>query len=362
MMYLGISIILLSCWSVHNRGTNKALIELKRGNFDKALSICDMHSRISVDDPIPSTLAARACIELRRFPQAIEYATEAISRGGDFVELSYMLAQANFNLRKFNECLKEIDAVIAVGAYNHRVGILRTSALIGLFRFDDAMQELNNEVLKIDAEHNSALLRACVLNAKNQHSEAFQECMRVFNTLPNDLKVIGLPVRAKIFGSLGKFDEALEDANRMIAIRPDWRDFHITKAFYLGRTGQLKNAFHVLDEAANHPIIVETGYLESNRARLHLLENHLKEALTASEEAIKFAPDHPHILATHAVILLRNGQKEAARECLNRAIQRDPFLAEAYWFRGELEELSGNIAAAQKDKDVANRFAYIPYL
>ncbi len=61
------------------------------------------------------------------------------------------------------------------------------------------------------------------------------------------------------------------------------------------------------------------------------------------------------------LVLLKESQCEAAIAEFSKAIQRDSYCAEAYWYRHEAYIAAGKVDLAQKDRESAERLFAFPY-
>jgi len=70
-------------------------------------------------------------------------------------------------------------------------------------------------------------------------------------------------------------------------------------------------------------------------AEVHLADGDLDAAEVQLRETLRFAPGHPRAICLMAEILIAKGDVEQARRSLDRLIEVDPRLAEAYHLRGQ---------------------------
>ena len=158
--------------------------------------------------------------------------------------------------------------------------------------------------------------------------------------------------------------EAMDNFFRRPNLAPPF--LQISLAYYLARLGLLDLAQEELDKTRNPVMDHARAYWFSNQARIHLLRGDKEAALEASTEAYAIRPLERAIVATHALMLLRNDRITVAAGQLDVAIKTrgdyEGVHAEAHYFRSELFERMGNMRQAEQEREIALRHGYIPYL
>ncbi len=360
--YLGLGAVVCSYWSIRQRTSYSAYIAYKKGKFEKSIELCELQASKFPSDPYPISLAAYAAFCLKDWGRCVRYSTQGISRGGDLRTLLVIRSQANLYLHKFEHCKSDATDAINLGRVGYTPYVLRADALISLYQYDDALKDIDSQIMLESKPQVASILRAAVLSSKNQHDAALMELSTVFEEITPDLLSMALMLRAYIHCCLGKLERAIEDIDSTIELEPDWQAAHINRGYYFGRTGQLDLAFESLKEAETKELELRSGYIESNRARLFLLLGQNERALECSSLAFGLGPERASILSTYGLMLLRNNLIEDAKKHISKAIELDPFEAEAYWFRGELHEKLGDEEKEKQDRKVATDYGYIPYL
>jgi tetratricopeptide (TPR) repeat protein len=121
--------------------------------------------------------------------------------------------------------------------------------------------------------------------------------------------------RAQVLMGLGRFDEALEGFDAVIAVDPNYPDYHLDRGNALHRVGR--------DD----------------------------EALESYRTAIRLGPPFPEALYNCAELHLDAGDTEAAREALDHVLELDPTLVDAYVNRAGLHLEDGDADAALRDAE-----------
>lgn len=333
-----------------------------KGNYTKAISICEAQAKLFSNDPYPHTLAACAYTQLKQHEKTIESATQGIARCGEFKLLFHLRGEAYLHLWNAEKALDDATTAIRQGQVNNGIYMLKALALAHLNRHREAMEVLENVEIQKEQLIISTLLRARILDNMNQHEEALRECSKVFEQVEPYNMDYALTIRCFIHANLEHWDQAVADINAAVELAANSKLAFINRAYLFGRLKRLEDAHADLDQALTIQAIQGTGYIESNRARLLIMEGKVEEALKFSTHAADKAPNMANILATHGLVLLRNGKTEEAKVLLDRAIQLDPYEKEAFWFRSEYYEKVGDARNTQRDKAIARGFKYIPYL
>jgi tetratricopeptide (TPR) repeat protein len=132
--------------------------------------------------------------------------------------------------------------------------------------------------------------------------------------------------RARLLIALGRNDEALSTYGDLIAVDPDYAEYHFDRANLLYALG--RNA----------------------------------EARADYDEAVRLGPPFPELHYNRAVLLRAEDDPEAALRDLDRVLDLDPAFVDAYLDRAEVREAIGDVQGAASDVaagltlDPANRF------
>lgn len=356
-------LVFIAYWFSRFGHATLAQIALNKGDYQRCIEICDEGIKILPSRNQLYRLAASACLRLKDFRKAFEYASRAIRVGGKFTEWSYLLrASANLSLGEFEAAIEDANASARLGLTQPDVHEVKMTALVSLHRYEEALKELELMSNLSKNEQTILLYRASILTNMNQTDKASETCSKLFESITPELIGHGLLVRASLLGRMGKLEEAIIDMNEAIELIPDEQPCYINRGYFLGQKGRLDEAFTDLHLAQHISCLASQGYCESNLARIHLLKGESEKALQLVTQAAELAPTASGILATQGLILLRTGKANEALPVLNKAIELDKYNGEAHWFRSELYEKLGDQEKAKQDKKVATDYGYIPYL
>ena len=172
-----------------------------------------------------------------------------------------------------------------------------------------------------------------------------------------------LASRANVHARLGEAEAALKDCNESLRLEPSSLFALLTRAHCNCLAKRYDDAIADLEKACppSAPTLIR-GYALTSRARVFLSQGNVEAALADANDSLDCCPDVAPLLATRGIVLTRAERFDAALVDLNRAIELDSYLAEAYWFRYELFKALGKKTEAEKDKQMATKYEYHPYL
>jgi lipoprotein NlpI len=149
--------------------------------------------------------------------------------------------------------------------------------------------------------------------------------------LTNDVQARSLWGRAVSYSKIGKFDEAMDDANAALKIMPDWPDLLLLRgALYLHE----RDYSHSLDDFdAAIRLKADSAEAHAARADVRLAQGDAAAAITDLDLAISLKPYLPGFYIAHGRSFLAMGKTTEATADFNEAIRRDPKDAAAYYGR-----------------------------
>jgi tetratricopeptide (TPR) repeat protein len=186
--------------------------------------------------------------------------------------------------------------------------------------------------------------------------------------------------RAQVLAGLGRLDEALVDFQTVIAMDPDYPEYHFDVAALLHRLGRGEEALAeyttairlgppfpelyynrgdlraALDDTAgaledfSYVLELDPDRVDAlvNRAGILLYDGQNAAARADVEAGLALDPDHPHLWCLLGRILLDQGE-DGALDALNRAVTAAPDLLEAWATRAAYWYGAGDFAAAVED-------------
>ncbi|MGW4381266.1 tetratricopeptide repeat protein [Kitasatospora sp. NPDC004531] len=200
--------------------------------------------------------------------------------------------------------------------------------------------------------------------------------------------------RAQVHAGLGRHDLAVADYTAVLAVDPNYAEYHFDRGIVLRRTGRLDDALADFDEAIRlSPPFPEAYYNRADvRAELgdlkgavadfgyvveldpEFVDAYLNRASLLAEldetdaarrdlaAGLAVDPAHPQLLCLKAQFDAADGLTEQARAACSAALAADPELAEAWALRGELAYGDGDLASALADLAHAVRLSDDPGL
>lgn len=180
---------------------------------------------------------------------------------------------------------------------------------------------LYDESLKVDPQFAMAINNKGVANMENDHPyEAILEYNQAILLEANYLDA--LFNRAYAYESIGKFDKALRDVDRIMTIKPDSAFVFFYKGLVQTKARQYKEAFISFNVADSlNPLNPETLI---NIATIHYFQNDLEKASTVLLQAMDLNSADPNISNLLSLINLKRKQYLAALIEVNRALDAVP--------------------------------------
>lgn len=115
----------------------------------------------------------------------------------------------------------------------------------------------------------------------------------------------------------GRLAEALDPFEAMLKARPGYAEGHLQMGCLLRDLGHHDAAIRHLGRAFElSPALVEAAVY---RANILLFQGRLEEALGLCEQALATRPGHPEVIASKALILEKQGHRDAAWDCVAAA-------------------------------------------
>ncbi len=142
-----------------------------------------------------------------------------------------------------------------------------------------------------------------------------------------------LGARASVRHRLGRADEALEDVERGLKLRPDSLDSHNTKGLLLKSLDRLDEAEQAFDRGI--ALFPDSPALRSNRASTRIVLRKFEEALDDADHVIAKGRAPAEIYHDRALALFRLGRDAEVIEPATRAIELRGRYATTLFLRGQ---------------------------
>jgi tetratricopeptide (TPR) repeat protein len=203
-------------------------------------------------------------------------------------------------------------------------------------------------VLDMEPENRGALdLRGLVLLNDHKFSEARDLTAELLTKAPDD--ILALATLSDALLELGRYDEALEAAQKMNDLKPGLPAY--SRASYLRwLRGDVAGAKEVARKAidAHDPRDLEPwAWVTVQAAMIFWHEGNYKEAGKGFEMALGAVPDYPPALVGKGRVALAAGEAAAAAALFERAYKASP-LAETAWLLGDARAAAGSAAGADE--------------
>lgn len=270
------------------------------------------------------------------------------------------------NNGKQKEAIVLCEKIIANHPKDTSAYVNASAAYIALSQPEEALR-FANKALELDPTLTRGFNNRSMANLQlNNLSASLEDIDQAISMTPKSDKAMlshFLASRANVNARRGDADSALNDCNESLKLQPNSLFALLTRAHCYCLAKRYDEAIADLEKAcppSSPPLI--RGYALTSRARVFMSQGNIEAALADANDSIVCCPDVAPLIATRGLILTRAKQFDAAMADLNKAIELDSYLAEAYWFRHELYEAIGKPAEAESDKQIATKFQYHPYL
>src|SRR5262249_22333445 len=156
--------------------------------------------------------------------------------------------------------------------------------------------------------------------------------------------------------------EAIRDCTEAQSINPEAVDALTVHASALCVQQNPEGAIVVLETAKNHKLTPTTQHaVDTTTGIAELMRGNLDAAMDNLSKAEKSRRD-PNVLTFMAIVHLRKGDCETARQILDEAIVLDGCDVEARWVRWKVLERLGHQELAEADRLIVERRNYQPFL
>jgi tetratricopeptide (TPR) repeat protein len=189
--------------------------------------------------------------------------------------------------------------------------------------------------------------------AQQEKFDQAQKHLEEFGGLHPAYAVDMIEAQAQLLASQGRYAEAIEYLNRVIAYRPESENALLRKADMLLRMDKVDDAIEVYRYTArrwpeNATVLNALGYTLADRTTEY------KEAEKLIRKALKLQPDSAAIIDSYGWVLYRQGEFEEALSELQRAYEtlEDPEVAahiiEVLWKMDRTEESVEQLVEAEE--------------
>src|SRR5271165_494395 len=241
------------------------------------------------------------------------------------IELAGVLRQLDLP----EDAVAAADQALALAPNNVGALGIRAAALATLERTDEALETVDRALAQ-DSDYAFGLgLKGALLMRKEDFEAARTILLHAVELDPS--LIWARSELAEAFRRLGRFQEAIDTADQVLAVAPDDVPILGTKGDALRSLGQAQQALEALDRA----IELDPKYLFGLRAKIMVLldEERIDECSAALQRALELDPDDA-ITSTLVVELAEHGHGEVSLQILDRVGPAEPDSAVLWVTRG----------------------------
>jgi len=187
------------------------------------------------------------------------------------------------------------------------------------------------------------------LDKKGQTDEAIQQFQAAIRLRPGYADAhsnLGVALAKR-----GQTDEAIREFREAIRLKPDHANAHYNLGIALDKAGQMEGALRQFQEAVRlNPAYIEARY---NLGIVLSRKGQMDEAIREFQEAIELKPDYAEAHNDLGIAFVRKGQMEEALRHLQEATRLKPGYAEAHFNLGLAFGLKGQRTEAIRQFEAA---------
>jgi tetratricopeptide (TPR) repeat protein/tRNA A-37 threonylcarbamoyl transferase component Bud32 len=320
----------------------------QRGDLSTAIQHFSAALQLRPDHFWAQCLLAVACLQLNHPSEAKAGLTACLQQQPDSAWLHLLRGFASYQFAVRAGELLERERSSAGG-------VLKT---VIEFQLSAAASDYRRALLLLDQKPNDELRYALLVNRgllgleRRDFAKAEADLEAAIRLAPRRLQAY--PALALVDQKQGKFDQALLQYSRSIALKPDSAELYRSRAdLELARpnstTAQRERGLRDLDQAIRleQPINRVLARDHTNRARLLLRDRHESLALAACDAAIRVAPDYEPAHALRLDLLLKLKRHDDIIRSLDPIIAGGKATAALYELRSlarrEIRDFSGAI-------------------
>ncbi len=291
---------------------------LLSGEPDEAI---DYVARIIGDDPRPDPEArlelALIMMSAGRDDDALSQVNQVLLENSNAVDALRLMAIINFRQENLDAARQDFEDVLASG--EHTMDALYYLARIADYREEteraiDLYSRVTSGPQAVPSQRRAAALVALERDAPETAMERLDEFAREFPQYGIDM----VEARAQLLSSLDRYDEALEQYDRLIRYRPDSENAVLGRAALLLEMDRLDAAIEQYRDAVDRwpdsaLSLNALGYTLADRT------DRYREAERLIRKALEYDPDNPAIIDSMGWVLYKLGEPERALVELERA-------------------------------------------
>ncbi len=206
--------------------------------------------------------------------------------------------------------------------------------------------EIWNEMVETEQEQAATLLtRANLLFSLGKNPEAIADCMKIIEIEPdNHLAYFQWAKSERI---LNQLDSSIDHLSNTIAIKDDFTDGYMLRAEIYLSTQKGNEALADIEKAITLNPEDEIAYLL--RGRIYESLGNTDAAFLNYQQASELNPFNEEAYLLSGQLMMRQGKYDEAIELFDEAIEHNELFAKAYAERGKAKEKKGDQEGASAD-------------
>jgi tetratricopeptide (TPR) repeat protein len=254
--------------------------------------------------------AGKASRALDLFEQAV--------KGEKSVDTYLARARALYQMDKMDRFLQDVDRALKLDSnhaeanFQRALHASRTASPEGVEYYSARTITRGRDSLLVGR---ALILRGLSRDGETRSAAAIEDLERGTRMVPDDTE--GRRALARLYDSVGRYEDALKVLSRLIELEPDDIGHWTNRAFELSQLERYGDAMGAVQQALlmdkDEPVAL------ANRAYINLKLGHDKEAMTDIERSLRSLPGNPYALRTRALLRLRKGEREKACQDLTLA-------------------------------------------
>ena len=215
--------------------------------------------------------------------------------------------------------------------------------------FEEALKYSNLSISKEDKNYNTYFIRSLIYQRLKKSDEALESLDKVIELNKSHAESYNL--KAIIYEGLGNDEKALENWDNAIKIKKDYAEVYFNIANYYNFNDNYEKSL----ENYNKALKINNKYFLAlvNRTDLYLKNHKYELALFDYDIIIEQNPNITRMHYNKAFVLNHLGQKKAAIESLNNAIDLKQKFPKAFFLRGHIAWQLNLYEQALKDLEKA---------
>jgi tetratricopeptide (TPR) repeat protein len=309
--------------------------------FQEAIKVYEAALKQEPNDSLTLFYRGEALEKLGQQQAAIESYQQALNGNGNWGSENpaiawYIRGLTHRSSGELELAVQALDRALFLNPNHGPTWFQQGETLRQLQRLTESLIAYNRAV-ELQPNSSQTLLAQCrVLNQLQQAEAALAACQKAIQgdgvwggeaTIAHALNQQSLG-----FTSVGKLEEALAMANRVVGMRPDWGQGWSDRAVVLWYFQRYDEALASVEKAL--AINPDDTQAWANQGRIWRSPNKPQNALNAYTEALKRDPQNASVWANLSALQWSLGDHAAALESATRAIIANPNLAQGWQNHG----------------------------